>query len=150
MPRFRRSPSAPAATSVANLLFCSSLLLAGSCRERGEPSASAPGEPPAEGERSAPMREAFGCARAISQARSVLTVELAGVPGATVPLERALAVAAASCRDDAWPEPLRRCLIEVPLVGDNGGGEGLWSCAAHVPEALRPRLERALRAAVAP
>jgi hypothetical protein len=106
-------------------------------------------EPPSGGrgplEPIVPAAEAFGCDRALGQVRRVLVVELAGVPGATVPLERALTVAAASCRAEAWPEPLRRCLIDAPLAG---GATGLWRCAEQVPAPLRARLERELRAAV--
>jgi len=78
----------------------------------------------------------------------VLVVELAGVPGATVPLERALEVAAASCREDTWPEPLRRCLVGAPLVGAAGGAKGLWRCAEQLPAPLRARLEPEIRAAI--
>jgi hypothetical protein len=89
---------------------------------------------------------AADCAAVALHVRGVLTVELAGVPGAIAPLDRALRVATASCEADGWPEPLRRCLLAVPFVGPERGSRGLLGCAAHVPAKLREALEPKIRA----
>lgn len=86
------------------------------------------------------------CGRALLNVRSLLTIALARIPGAIGPLQRGLAIAEASCREDAWPEPLRRCLAEVPLVGADGSTAGLWRCEEHVPPSVRAKLEPKLRA----
>ncbi len=89
---------------------------------------------------------AADCPAVIFHLRRVLLTELAGVPGAVAPMGRALRVAAESCRQGGWPEPLRRCLLAAPLLGPRRGAKGLWPCAVLVPEPLRQSLEAEIRA----
>lgn len=92
----------------------------------------------------APDVEPTSCEAVLGQLRRSLTVELAGLPGATVPLAKALAIGARSCAEDDWPMPLRRCVLEVPLVD---AVPALLRCAELAPE-LRARLEREIREAL--
>jgi hypothetical protein len=82
----------------------------------------------------------------VGHLRSLLVIEFASIPGAMITIERALALATASCHEDRWSSPLRRCVLSVPLVGASGGSAGLSRCATHVPASLRARLEPKLRA----
>lgn len=113
--------------------------LVGGCgRERAEPAGSS-------SRTAADAREEpASCEAVLGQLRRVLTVELAPIPGATVPLARALAIGARSCAEDGWPLPLRRCVLEVPLAG---AVPALLHCAELAPPELRRRLEREVREA---
>lgn len=113
-------------------------LLGGCGRERAEPA-------PDPSRAAADARvDPASCEAVLGQLRRVLTVELAPIPGATVPLARALAIGARSCAEDGWPLPLRRCVLEVPLVG---AVPALLQCAELAPLELRQRLEREVREA---
>lgn len=87
------------------------------------------------------------CQSVVSHVRSVVLVKVAKIPGATIPLERALSFAATSCDSDNWPAPLRRCLTAVKVIGDDGKDniKALWGCASFVPPELRTKLEPKLR-----
>jgi hypothetical protein len=86
------------------------------------------------------------CGSVIAHLRNVLVVEVSSIPGATVMLERALAIAHRSCRRDTWPEPMRRCALRVPLWGAGSGTAGLSRCLDQIPAALRASLEREVSA----
>ncbi|MEZ4358608.1 MAG: hypothetical protein R3B48_00395 [Kofleriaceae bacterium] len=86
------------------------------------------------------------CASVVWHVRDVLTLELGSMPGAASALARALPLLERSCREDAWPPALRRCLAEVPLYGAAGGVAGLERCAPHAPAVLRRKLEDQARA----
>lgn len=113
-------------------------LLGGCGRERAEPA-------PASSRTAADAKvDPASCKAVLGQLRRVLTVELAPIPGATVPLARALAIGARSCAEDGWPLSLRRCVLEVPLIG---AVPALFQCAELAPPELRQRLEREVREA---
>lgn len=152
-----RAAAAPAVAGgipfVARLALAAAAVLSGAGCSKAERPSPRDAAPAGSGEAGASVTVAVAtaalapdCGRVVLHVRSLLTVELARVPGAMGPLERGLAIAEGSCRDDGWSEALRRCLVEVPVVGPQGGAAGLWRCAAHVPPALRAKLEPRLRA----
>lgn len=83
----------------------------------------------------------------VSHVRGVLLVKVAKIPGATLPLERALTIASNSCETDNWPEPLRRCLTTVQVLRADGKDNvsALWSCLSFVPPEMRAKIEPKLR-----
>lgn len=90
------------------------------------------------------------CASVVSHIRSVMLGKLSRIPGATVPLERALTIASNSCETDNWPEPLRRCLTTVQVLRADGKDNvsALWSCLSFVPPGLREKIEPKLRSVI--
>ncbi len=115
------------------------------------PSKNLPAEkPPSAGavaDSGATTNVSLDCASVVSHMRSVMMGKLSRIPGATVPLERALTVASNSCETDNWPEPLRRCLTAVQVMRADGknNASALWDCVSFVPPEMREKIEPKLR-----
>lgn len=146
----KRAVAAPGAAMLAPIAMIAISSSAAACdgRRRQEPEPRISPASPASPAAASTVAPALDCQSVMLHVRGVLTVELARIPGALGPLERGLTIAAASCRRDEWPEPLRACLRGVPAIGSAGGSAGLWRCAELAPVPLRERLEKELREAL--
>lgn len=84
------------------------------------------------------------CTQVVARTRAATESEMPANTGSagSATLDRMMAIVEKACREDSWPESLRRCVMST-RVGDM---KGLQACNATMPKELQDKLTQRMAA----